>query len=153
MEALDTMMGRLLMMDEGILSVAFVNFKGQTLVSKSKYSVKTGFTSDNVYSDCGIWLRGALALLEQCSKTLGDISTFVSFYEKGKLVAIRQNEIGGLIVLLLLPSTSIEYLISKINIFVTSYKELISSESIYSQYNITASKDNNLATNQSTSGI
>ena len=38
METLATIVERLLQMDEGILSVAFVNLEGHTLLSKSKYS-------------------------------------------------------------------------------------------------------------------
>lgn len=137
METLATIIERLLRMDEGILSVAFVNLKGETLLSNSKYHIKIGFASNNVKNDCGIWIRAAFAMVEQCSKTLGNVSTFVSFHEKGKLMVIPLKEMGVLILLLLLPSTRIEYIINKISTFVGRYKELISCESNYTEYKIT----------------
>lgn len=137
METLATITERLLQMDEGILSVAIVNLKGQTLLSKSKYSIKIGFASSNAQNDCGVWIRAAFAMVEQYSKTFGDVSTFVSFHEKGKLVVIPLRKMELLIILLLLPSTSIEYVINKVSTFVTCYKNLIRCESNYSVYNNT----------------
>ena len=95
METLATIVERLLQMDEGILSVAFVNLEGHTLLSKSKYSIKIGFTSNNGKNDCGIWIRAAFAMVEQCSNTLGNVTTFVSIHKKGKLLVIPLIEMGG----------------------------------------------------------
>jgi hypothetical protein len=137
METLATIVERLLQMDEGILSVAFVNLKGQTLLSKSKYSIKIGFTSNNGKNDCGIWIRAAFAMVEQCSNTLGNVTTFVSIHEKGKLMVIPLIEMGVLILLLLLPSTRIEYIIGKISTFLSCYKQVISSETNHTEDNST----------------
>ena len=46
-------------------------------------------------------------MVEQCSNTLGNVTTFVSFHEKGKLMVIPLIEMGVLILLLLLPSGSV----------------------------------------------
>ena len=137
METLATIVVRLLQMDEGILSVAFVNLEGQTLLSKSKYSIKIGFTSNNGKNDCGIWIRAAFAMVEQCSNTLGNVTTFVSIHEKGKLMVIPLIEMRVLILLLLLPSTRTEYIIRKISTFLSCYKQVISSETNHTEYNST----------------
>jgi len=137
METLATIVERLLQMDEGILSVAFVNLEGQTLLSKSKYSIKIGFTSNNGKNDCGIWIRAAFAMVEQCSNTLGNVTTFVSIHEKGKLMVIPLIEMRVLILLLLLPSTRTEYIIRKISTFLSCYKQVISSETNHTEYNST----------------
>jgi hypothetical protein len=137
METFATIVERLLQMDEGILSVAFVNLNGQTLLSKSKYSIKIGFTSNNGKNDCGIWIRAAFAMVEQCSNTLGNVTTFVSIHEKGKLMVIPLIEMGVLILLLLLPSTSFEYIIGKIGTFLSCYRQVISSETNHTEYNST----------------
>jgi hypothetical protein len=137
METLATIVERLLQMDEGILSVAFVNLEGQTLLSKSKYSIKIGFTSNNGKNDWGIWIRAAFAMVEQCSNTLGNVTTFVSIHEKGKLMVIPLIEMEVLILLLLLPSTRTEYIIRKISTFLSCYKQVISSETNHTEYNST----------------
>jgi hypothetical protein len=137
METLATIVERLLQMDEGILSVAFVSLEGRTLLSKSKYSIKIGFTSKNGKNDFGIWIRAAFAMVEQCSNTLGNVTTFVSIHEKGKLMVIPLIEMEVLILLLLLPSTRTEYIIRKISTFLSCYKQVISSETNHTEYNST----------------
>jgi hypothetical protein len=127
MELLSTITQELLQIDEGMLSVAFVNFNGQTLASKSKYCIKIGLDPDNM---TGLWMRAAIAMVEQCSKTFGKVSTFVTSYEKVKLAVWPQNGIRMLILLVLLPSTSIEYVINKVSSFLTSHKELFGCRNI-----------------------
>ena len=127
METLDGIAEELLRIDEGILSVGFVNFNGQTLLSKSKYYIKIGLDSKDMN---GLWMRAAFAMVEQCSKTFGNVSTFVTSYEKIKLAVWPQNDFRMLVLLVLLPSTSIEYIISKVSSFLTDHKDFIGTKHI-----------------------
>ena len=74
-------------------------------------------------------------MVEQCSNTLGNVTTFVSIHEKGKLLVIPLIEMGVSILLLLLPSTRTEYIIRKISIFLSCYKQVISSETNHTEDN------------------
>lgn len=105
--------------DEGILSVAFVNFNGQIISSKSKYHIEIGLDSDNL---TGLWMRAAFAMAEKCSNAFGRVDTFVISYEKVKLAIWPQDDIRMLILLVLLPSTSIEYVRDKLSSFLACHK-------------------------------
>ena len=125
METLDGIAEELLQIDEGILSVGFVNFNGQTLLSKSKYYIKIGLDSKDMN---GLWMRAAFAMVEQCSKTFGNVSTFVTSYEKVKLAVWPHKDIEMLVLLVLLPSTSIEYVVSKVSSFLKCHKDLFGTK-------------------------
>jgi hypothetical protein len=99
--------------------VGFVNFNGQTLLSKSKYYIKIGLDSKDMN---GLWMRAAFAMFEQCSKTFGNVSTFATSYEKVKLAVWPHKDIEMLVLLVLLPSTSIEYVVSKVSSFLESQR-------------------------------
>ena len=49
--------GKLLQIDESILSVAIVDMKGQTVSRKSRYHISNAFVSDTTKTDCNIWIR------------------------------------------------------------------------------------------------
>jgi hypothetical protein len=113
-----TIAGKLLQIDESILSVAIVDMKGQTLSRKSRYHIKNEFVSDNGKTDCNIWVRAAFAMIEQCVKSFGKVETFVSVYEKTKVMVVPLTPINSLVVLTMLPSVSVDYVIRKINLIV-----------------------------------
>jgi hypothetical protein len=49
--------GKILEIDESILSVAVVNMRGQIVSSKSKNHISNQFVSNYAKTDCGIWAR------------------------------------------------------------------------------------------------
>ena len=87
--------GKLLQIDESILSVAIVDMKGQTVSRKSRYHISNAFVSDNAKSDCNIWIRAAFAMVEQCAKSFGKVETFVSVYEKIKVMVVSLMPINS----------------------------------------------------------
>lgn len=99
--------------------MAFVNFDGQIILSKSKYHIGIGLDSDNM---TGLWMRAAFAMAEKCSRAFGRVDTFVISYEKVKLAVWPQNDMRMLILLVLLPSASIEYVRNKFSSFLACYK-------------------------------
>ena len=111
-----TIAGKLLQIDESILSVAVVDMRGQTLSHKSRYHIKNEFVSGKGETDCNIWIRAAFAMVEQCVKSFGKVETFVSIYEKTKVMVVPLLPINSLVVLTMLPSVSVEYVIRKINL-------------------------------------
>ena len=113
--------GKLLQIDESILSVAIVDMKGQTVSRKSRYHISNAFVSDNAKTDCNIWIRAAFAMVEQCAKGFGKVETFVSIYEKIVMV-VPLMPINSLVVLTMLPSVSVEYIIRKINLIVNYFR-------------------------------
>ena len=118
---LNTIVEKLLQIDESILSVAVVNMQGQTVASKNKYHIRNGFGSNDMRPDCGIWIRSAFAMVEQCSKSYGKIEAFVSYHENVKLVVVPLIQINSLLVLTVFPSASAEYIISKTSTLVTCH--------------------------------
>ncbi|MDQ5870556.1 MAG: hypothetical protein M3530_12645, partial [Thermoproteota archaeon] len=88
MLSIHTIAGKLLQIDESILSVAVVDMKGQTVSRKSRYHISNAFVSDNAKTDCNIWIRAAFAMVEQCAKSFGKVETFVSVYEKIKVMVV-----------------------------------------------------------------
>lgn len=114
--------GKLLQIDESILSVAIVDMKGQTVSRKSRYHISNAFVSDNAKTDCNIWIRAAFAMVEQCAKGFGKVETFVSIYEKIKVIVVPLMLIYSLVVLTMLPSVSVEYIIRKINLIVNYFR-------------------------------
>jgi hypothetical protein len=114
--------GKLLQIDESILSVAIVDMKGQTVSRKSRYHISNAFVSDNAKTDCNIWIRAAFAMVEQCAKGFGKVETFVSIYEKIKVMVVPLMPINSLVVLTMLPSVSVEYIIRKINLIVNYFR-------------------------------
>ena len=113
-----TITGKLLQIDESILSVAIVDRKGQTVSRKSRYHISNAFVSDNARTDCNIWTRAAFAMVEQCAKSFGKVETFVSVYEKIKVMVVPLMSSDSLVVLTMFPSVSVEYIIRKINLIV-----------------------------------
>lgn len=99
-----------------LLSVAIVDMRGQTLSRKSRYHIKNEYTSGKGQTDCNIWVRAAFAMVEQCAKSFGKVETFVSIYEKTKVMVVPLQSINFLVVLTMLPSVSVEYIIRKINL-------------------------------------
>jgi hypothetical protein len=55
-------------------------------------------------------------MVEQCVKSFGKVETFVSVYEKSKVMVVPLLPINSLVVLTMLPSVSVEYVIRKINL-------------------------------------
>ena len=114
--------GKLLQIDESILSVAIVDMKGQTVSRKSRYHISNAFVSDNAKTDCNIWIRAAFAMVEQCAKGFDKVETFVSIYEKIKVMVVPLMPINSLVVLTMLPSVSVEYIIRQINLIVDYFR-------------------------------
>ncbi|MGA8842389.1 MAG: hypothetical protein WB511_02310 [Nitrososphaeraceae archaeon] len=96
--------------------------KGQTVSRKSRYHISNAFVSDNAKTDCNIWIRAAFAMVEQCAKGFGKVETFVSIYEKIKVMVVPLMPINSLVVLTMLPSVSVEYIIRKINLIVNYFR-------------------------------
>ncbi len=117
-----TIAGKLLKIDERILSVAVVDMKGQTVSRKSRHHISNEFVPDNAKTDCNIWIRAAFAMVEQCAKSFGKVETFVSVYEKIKVMVVPLMPINSLVVLTMLPSVSVEYIIRKINLIVNYFR-------------------------------
>lgn len=122
MLSIHTIAGKLLQIDESILSVAVVDMKGQTVSRKSRYHISNAFVSDNAKTDCNIWIRAAFAMVEQCAKSFGKVETFVSVYEKIKVMVVPLMQVNSLVVLTMLPSVSVEYIIRKINLIVNYFR-------------------------------
>lgn len=57
---------------------------------------------------CNIWIRAAFAMVEQCAKGFGKVETFVSIYEKIKVMVVPLMPINFLVVLTMLPTVSVE---------------------------------------------
>lgn len=57
-------------------------------------------------------------MTEQCVNDFGKVETFVSTYEKMKIMVVPLASIDSLVVLMMLPSGSVEYLIRKLSALV-----------------------------------
>lgn len=115
---INALVENLLEIDEGVLSVSLVNFKGQIVASKSKYHIDNVFISDNGYgeADCGVWVRAAYAMVEQYAKSFGKVHTFVTCHENLKVIVIPYACMNSLIVLVTLASASVEHLTPKVGV-------------------------------------
>jgi hypothetical protein len=60
-------------------------------------------------------------MTEQCVNDFGKVETFVSTYEKMKVMVIPLASIDSLVVLTMLPSVSVEYVIRKLSALVDLY--------------------------------
>jgi hypothetical protein len=107
--------GKILEIDESILSVAVVDMRGQIVSSKSRYHISNQFVSNYAKTDCSIWARAAFAMTEQCVNDFGKVETFVSTYEKMKVMVVPLASIDSLVVLTMLPSVSVEYVMRKLS--------------------------------------
>ena len=61
-------------------------------------------------------------MVEQCAKSFGKVETFVSVYEKIKVMVVPLMPINSLVVLTMLPSVSVEYILRKINLIVKNFR-------------------------------
>lgn len=105
--------GKILKIDESILSVALVDMRG-----KSSYHISNQSVANYAKTDCSIWARAAFAMTEQCVNDFGKVETFVSTYEKMKVMVVPLASIDSLVVLMMLPSVSVEYVIRKLSALV-----------------------------------
>jgi hypothetical protein len=115
---INTIAGKILEIDESILSVAIVDMRGQIVSSKSRYHTSNQLVSSYAQTDCRIWARAAFAMTEQCVNDFGKVETFVSTYEKMKVLVVPLASIDSLVVLAMLPSVSVEYVIRKLSALV-----------------------------------
>lgn len=132
MKSLNSIAKRLLQINQGIVSVAFVNHKGQILVSKVKVSEGSGsgFSFNDTNQNCAIWSRAAYAMADQCSKMLGTLSAFTSIHEKGKLIVYPVHEMEMILLVLVIPSINCEYIITRIKEVVPESSEKIKRKPI-----------------------
>lgn len=131
--SINTIAGKILQIDESILSVAVVDMQGQTVSSKSRYHISNEFVSNYSKTDCSMWARAAYAMTEQCVKDFGKVETFVSTYEKMKVMVVPLPNINSLVVLTMLPSVSVEYVIRKTGALVDFCKQ---EENTHKEYDI-----------------
>lgn len=118
---------KILHIDERILSVALVDMRGNTVLSTSKYRFQNQFTVDNKQTDRtdhGLMIRAAYGMIDNCAKTFGKIQTFVSLHENTKIIVLPVTKFGLLLVVVVLPSASAEYLSSKVNSLLGEHSDL-----------------------------
>lgn len=105
----------------------------QIISSKSRYHIRNAFVSNYSKTDCSMWARAAHAMGEQCVKDFGKVETFVSTYEMMKVMVVPLPNINSLVVLIMLPSVSVEDVIHKISALVDFCKQ---EENTHKEYDI-----------------
>lgn len=84
----------------------------------NRYHISNQFVSNYAKTDCSIWARAAFAITLQCINDFGKVETFVSTYERMKVMVVPLASIDSLVVLTMLPSVSVEYVIRELSSFI-----------------------------------